>query len=790
MHYRDNSTNIVVNKDDNRNVLRFVKKVRSHWHWFAFSVILCLSLGFLYIRYKSPIYSVSAKLLVNDAKSSSLGGNNELIDFNALFGSKSSVDNEAEILKTRYLLEKVVDDLQANVIYYRKGTVKDQELYNSPFLLQFLNQKDTISGTSFTLRYVNEEVFDIDVDDESKRCFFGKPLYLPKVGKVQILRNSAFSFDEHEYKCSVLSKDAMVKMLRSNIDISVTDKQASTIDINFLTVLPRKGENTLNSLIRKYAEEGINDKNRIADSTISFIENRLLYVGRELGDVEGNIQSFKQKNQLADIETQSELLLRSEETNQSELVQTETKLSILKSIEDYLIDNDGNKRVLPSAVIEGDLVFSSLVDKYNSLLLERDRQTLSSTNENPFVQNLDTQIRNLRADMLSNIRNTRNSLEIAKRRLLEREGRSVGQIRKVPAVERTYLDLARQQKIKQELYVFLLQKREETAISKTSNISNAKVIDPPKADPEPISPKKKKILSILFVLGMGIPVLVLYLKELFNTRIVDKDDISSLTKVPIIAEINENSDSNTIVVYKDSRSVIAEQFRALRTNLTFYLKGTEKTILLTSSMSGEGKSFIALNMAITLSLAGKKVIVMEMDLRKPNLSNKLGITNNFGFTNFIIDSTVSTDDIIRPSGLNDSLSVICSGPIPPNPAELLMDDRMSVLMNELKDRYDYIIVDAPPIGLVTDAQLLNYYADLVLYVVRHGVTFKGQLNIIEDLYESKKMNRLSLVVNGIDSSVNDYGYGYSYGYGYGHGGGYFEERNGKRRTWKLKRTNG
>ncbi|EOR94073.1 Tyrosine-protein kinase Wzc [Arcticibacter svalbardensis MN12-7] len=780
-NWQENPPRETTSKDETKEFLQFVGKILANWFWVLLSTVICLSGAFFYSRYYTPVYKISAKVLFNDEKNGSgLGAQNDLLDLSSLLGSKSSVDNEAEVLKTRMLMEKVVRGLNLNITYYSKGNIRDIELIEPPFTVQLLNTRDTIQSASFDVKFLDSNTFEITNEDVTKTVKYNQPLFLDNIGKVNFVRNVGILRKKDFYKFEVTSIDQTVSAFMNELSVSVTNKQVSTIDLIFNYPIPQKGELILNSLIEKYVQGNITDKNLIADSTISFIENRLQYVGQELGDIEGSIQNFKQKSKITDITEQSKVLIQSSGQYIDELAKVETQLSILNSLENYLKDGSKNKRVLPSAVLPEDMVFSGLIERYNTLLLDRDRQSLSSTENNPYIQNLEEQISNLRIDMLSNLSNTRSSLIITRNKLRQRTGLVEGEIRKVPAAERTYLDLARQQQIKQELYIFLLQKREETAISKTSNISNSKVIDLPKANPIPFKPNKRMILLVGLAIGLIIPLSLIYFKGLLNTRVVTKQDITDNTIVSIIAEIGNNDSGADIIINNESRTPIAEQFRSLRTNLSFFLKGDEKTILLTSSMSGEGKSFISLNLANVLAISGKKVVVMEMDLRKPNLSSKLNLSNSFGVTNYIISEETDINDIIVESGVLPNLYIISSGPIPPNPAETILTKRLDDLMEALKAQFDYIIIDAPPVGLVTDAQLLSKYSDLTLYVVRQGYTYKSQLAIIQDLYSNKKMKQISVLINDIKL---DGGYGYGYGYGgYGYGYGDYGHSNNKKRS--------
>lgn len=748
--------------DDNKAIIEFLNKLLRNWYWLVLGVLVGLAVAFIYLRYSTPIYQINAKILVNDEKKGTGTDNALLGDLAGMMGAKSTVDNEVEILKTRTLMEQVVQELHANVTYYRKGNIRDVELYESPFKVILVKTDSVFVPTLFKLKPIDKTKVEISKENFTQIVNYDQTIYIPETGDIQIIYNN-IPYLEEDYLFQIIDFDSRVADFMNRLTVQVTNKLVTVVDLGFEYPVKKKGEDILNTLIDKYVQSNLRDKNTIADSTIAFIENRLVLVGQELGSVEGDIQSFKQKSQIADISAQSQILIQNSSQYIKDLADVETQLSIINSMQGYLEDKY-NTRVLPSAMLPNDVVFTGLADRYNSLLLERDRRLLSSTVNNPTIVNLDIQLTNLKKDILGNLNSTKSNLTITRTSLLKKTTQLEGAIRDVPATERIYLDLERQQQIKQELYVFLLQKREETAISKTSNISNSRIIDAPKAGNLPISPVRMFILAIGLFVGVTIPFIILYLKDLLNTKIQNKDDIKRKTNVSIIAEIGHNDKYEAELVMKESRSAIAENFRSLRTNLAFYLKSEDqKVVLLSSSMSGEGKSFIAINLALVLAFSGKRVVVMEMDLRKPNLSVKLNSKNTIGFSNYIISSKMTIDKIVQPSGVNDNLFLISSGPIPPNPSELILSERTDELMEKLKNDFDYIIIDAPPIGLVTDAQLLSKYANLSLYVVRQGYTMKSQLSIVEDLDREGKLGKMAILVNDIK---HNYGYGYGYGYGY------------------------
>lgn len=755
---------IFVEKNQVNLKLLFSKLIKN-WYWFILSVIVFLSISYFYLRYTPPIYISSAKILIKsdkgstpgeDAIAKALGGSN--------LGASASLEGEAEILKTRHLMEKVVLDLKSYISYYHKGQIRSVDLYNTaPFKLIILGSLDSIAPISLDVDFNGNEV-NLHHDTFNKKVLFNQAFVIPGLGKVMIQRVASSIAKNQIYSVRVATVNQTIGYLLGKLDVAIPIKNADILTLSFTNQVTQSSEDILNKLIEAYIDANITDKNKVADSTIAFIDNRLIYVGRELGAVEGNVETFKQKNKIADIAAQSGLLVSSTGEYVEQEAKIETQLNILNSVESYLTGSQVNQRIVPSGALLEDPTFAPLVERYNLLVLEKEKSSLSQTEDNPYMQNLNTQIAGSRQDMLSSLKGLKKSLLITKANIQSRSGILAGQVKKVPAVERVFLDLNRQQQIKQELYVYLLTKREETAISKTSNISNCKIIEPPVSF-GPISPIRNNVLGYGFIAGLFLPFLVIFLGDRLDNKVSSKEQVSNLTQVSIIGEIGKSGVlGETIVVSQGSRTPISEQFRALRTNLSFFLKGNEKSILLTSSMSGEGKSFISLNLATVLAISGKKVIVLEMDLRKPNLSNKLNLRNDFGFTNYIVSPELTVDSVVKPSGTHENLFILSSGNIPPNPTEIILNDRMDILMKELNEKFDYIIIDAPPIGMVTDAQLLSKYADLTIYVVRQKFTFKDQISIVQEIYRERKMKNVAILMNDVK---NESSYGYGYGYGYG-----------------------
>lgn len=747
-----------------------IDKFTAHWYWFILFVVLGIAASWLFLRYATPTYNVKAKILVQDEQK---GGNlpgQEVLEQLQLFPGKSNVDNEVEIIQSRSLMEQVVRNLQLNVSYWLENGLNEKELFRQlPFQVRWQSLRDSLEAVRYYVEPLSEMQFRISGENlPPVTAAWGAKVNLPE-GIMQVERRHSFPLIKEKYMVKVVSEDAAISAYQGKLDISIPNRQVSTIDLQLATAIPEKGESIVNELINAYMKASVDAKNRIADSTIAFVDNRLALVSKELTGVEKNIQEFKQANQLADLSEQSKLLINTTGDFSRLLTEQEVKLSVVNSLEQYINDDSNSKRMVPSSMVLQDPTFIVLVQKYNNFQMERERLLISNTPSNPIVQSIDLQLKNLRADLLSNISSLKAGMETSIRELKGRSGKIDQKIQQVPAKERVFLDYSRQQAIKQELYLFLLKKREESAISKSSTLAVARVIDPAKSDAHPYSPRRLLTYLAGLLLGLVIPSVVLYIKDMLNQRVQNKQDVIANTPVPVLAEIGHTKDDEKVVVKKDTVTPIAEQFRAMRTNLQFILSGSqEKVILLTSSMSGEGKSFVAMNLAATLALSGKKVVLMELDLRKPKISEKLGVSNKQGFSTYVIGKT-PLEELIQPSGFHENCWLITSGPIPPNPVELLLLDQTKQLFATLRKQFDYIVIDTAPLGLVTDAQLLGYLADATLFLIRQGYTYKQQLQLSRDFYLQKKLPRMNLVINDVKIGKGfGYGYGYQYGYQYGY----------------------
>jgi len=776
-------------EEDTIDVKQIIAKIINNWALFVISIVVCLCIAALYARYSPTEWHVASKILVEDDKNSpsAASGGSFNSDISSLFNVKSSVDNEVQILKSRSLMTEVVKQIQLNVRTYSNFGFKKVEIYSkSPFNINITYKSDTLINKYYDIIILDKDTYEIrnSEDDVDLKAKFGNPVIL-KQYDITLQRSNLFT-PRGKYGISIESMDATIDEFLKGFSATLSDKQSTMIDLSIDYPQPKKGEAILNALMRQYLLSNLQNKVQIADSTMAFINKEIDIVFNGLNGTEKQFEQYKEENNIADISEQSKALVTSASDYYDKLNQQTIQLTVINDLE-KLLNNPNNKKLLPSALLlnTNDQSFSQSIDSYNQLLIARDKAGLSYTDQNPVIQNYNVQLNNARANLLRNLGTYRDGLITARNELQKQNGTFAGQLKQIPSKQRIYLDFQRQQQLKQDLYLFLLQKREETAISKTSTISSSRIIDYAKSDFSPFKPKKSSIYLIGLVIGIIIPGIYLFVKELLNVKINSKTDIDSHTTTPVIGEISHNKDNISIVVTQNSRSVISEHFRSLRTNLQYVLDPSKANVLLfTSSMSGEGKSFLSLNLGSALALTGKKVLFMELDLRKPKLSENMGLDNNNGFTNYIISKDTDYQKFIKHMPFTENCYVLSSGPIPPNPSELLISEKLETLMADLRRDFDYIIIDCAPVGLVSDALLLEKFADITFYVLRQNYTYKSQLNIVNDLKNNNKVKNLYLLVNDIKAQDgNGYG-GYGYGYGYG---GYVDDEKKSRFSWFKKK---
>ncbi len=753
---------------ENENIKIIFYKYLPHWKYILISLVLSFSFAVIYLKFTQQSFKTTASLIVKD------GSKNEISDQLSAFeglglnlgNSSSSVENEIQLLKSRSLVSKVVQVLKLNVNYYDLNTVNNKELFTEkPINITFLNGDSTAYQKSgvIEIKSINKSSFEILDNNRKHICRFGSTIK-SSFGDIIITPNENF-LKTFYLKITLTKFNHTVDILNQKLVIEKQNKENSIILLSIVTSNTSEGKAFLQELINQHTKDAIIDKNEISKNTLDFINERITYITRELTDVEQDVSSFKSSNKIFDLALNTSSFLESEKQNQKLLSENNIQLKLTEFISEHLKDAKSNE-LLPYNIGISNTAIDNLISNINNIILERNKLLIRSSINNPIVSNLEEQISNLKSNLKESLISQKNSLKIKNKELTREQNILQTKLTSAPSQEKDFREFARQQQIKETLYLFLLQKREETAISEAVTISNIKIIDPPYSDEKATSPKKQLIYIIAFMLGLIIPIGIIYIINLFDTKIHNNSEILNLG-IPYIGDIPITDSKSKLVVGLAERSSVAEAFRLLRTNVNFLIpsiKNSAKSIFITSTISNEGKSFIALNLAATLGLSGKKVALLGLDLRAPKILEYINEKKTIGITSFIVDSSISVNDISIKIPEIENLTIIPSGPIPPNPAELLMSDRLSDLFTEAKEQFDYIVVDTAPVGLVADSLLLNKYADMFIYVARANFLDKRLLNIAESLYDESKLKNMSILLNCSDYKRN-YGYGYSYGYG-------------------------
>jgi len=741
---------------------------------FIVCVGIAITTAYIYLRYKVPYYSSSISLLYKDASGKYIGGDeNMMLDDVMLYKKRSNLANEIEVLKSINIMEEVVTSLGLNVVYYNEGKVKTRELYKSSLQAEVNSIKDSSVAFSVALKREDEKVFAM-YDGKKNPVKSGDEISTFN-GKMKIHFNTQGLDKSDTYYIQWLPVRSAAAGLAGAVNASLLNRDASIIRVDIATEIPEKGRDILNQLALEYKQLGIDDKNKVVDNTIQFIDERLNLISTQLGDVEGGKQNFQQRNNLVDLQGQSEQQISALTEARKRLDEEEIRLQVIDMIRNY-VDNPAKRfQLVPSSLGLSDRTLDGLIAAYNELQLKREAELRISPAAHPSIAAIDNQIEKLRTSIVENLVNIRRSTQSLASRL-SREYQSLqGSLRTIPQKQREFAEIMRQQGIKEKLYLFLLEKREESAITRASAVANSTPLDEAYSAGGPISPDTQGIYRLALIIGLLVPAAFIYIRDLLNDKVTVRTDITKVTDTPIIGEVAHHSSmTRQFVVGVKDRSVLSEQFRILRTNLQFLLSNAptkNPVVLVTSTISGEGKTFCSMNMAAAWAIAGKKTVIIELDLRKPKISKALNLQTDIGISNFVIgNNRMETLPQALPNIQN--LYVIGAGPIPPNPSELIMDSKMGELFTYLRANFDIIIIDSAPVGLVSDAKILSRFVDATLYVVRQRYTVKKQLGYIDDLYKNKALPNMGLIVNDVKMGGNNSYYGYGYGYGYGFGYGY------------------
>ena len=758
-----------------------------YWYLYALGIIGAYTYAWLTIRYATPVYQQKATILIRDDKSKGGGGISEEAIFQELGIAQGgpTLSNEVQVLKSRPLMTEVVKTLGLDVEYYVEGRVRTSEMYPVGVVKAATYElTDEGYNVPFTFEILDEQRFNLTLRDQTTEHQFGQRIQLPEGAFTFTLVGGASS--DNQYSCIFLRPEDAAAGYVGSLGINQLDRSSTVLDLSFKHPVPSKGIDILTTLVEVYNQSTIDEKNRVGKNTIKFVDERIKFLSSELSDVEGNLENFKKRNEIpSEVSSSVDMLIQQFNEYDQQISLLEIQKSMLDALSSYLKDKLTRDEPAPVNLLPPQENMAALVTRYNELLLERNRLMANATAANPVVINLSAQVDQLRLSILETIANTVAELRLNLSKVRERSDLYMNKLGAIPAKERGLLEIKRQQGIKENLFLYLLQKREETALSLAVAVPNARVVDPAINAGGPISPNRRSIYLTALLIGLLIPSGLVYLRYAFTSTVQSETEITKSTRTPLLGSIGYQSGKGHVVVHKNSRTAISEMFRLLRTNLQFLAAGEKnQVIIVTSGTSGEGKSFVTLNLGITLALSEKKTVVLELDLRKPKLIRYLTqAPAEKGITNYLIGQ-MDALQLVQPSEVHPNLSYIASGPIPPNPAELLLTHGLDDLIAELRQHYDYILLDTPPVGMVADALLLSRLADSSLYVVRQGMSHKSSLALIDELHREKKLPRLAIVFNGVQAG-SSYGYGKKYGYGYGYGYGYYEEDLQKKPWWKV-----
>jgi len=770
-----------------------MKAIILNWKWFALSLIICLGLSLIYLRYATPMYQAYAKLLIK-AEEGTRGKSSVMYTSNlGLMSNSSGLENEMEILKSRSIAEEAVRDLKLYVTYYSQGKVKDKLLYkNNPISVDMdPSHLETLAypvNLVITRKKNGYRVEGEYMTSGAKTFKFDKTLTtLPatigtRVGILTFNSNSNTPMaDGMVMKVNINTPRRVCGKYAGSMGVSQTSKSNSIALLTLTDENRQRAVDYLRQLAVCYNRQANEDKNEVALRTEEFINNRLEKINAELGNTEGALQEYKKRQGMIDLKSNAGQALANADAYSKQLVEANTQVALINSLEESVNKQKGSYDLIPANVGLSDPTANQLISKYNEIAAERNRLLRTASESNPTVTPLTAQLDELSGSINSALKQAKRGLEIQRNSIAGQFGKYQGQVTESPEQERMLNQIGRQQEVKSGLYLMLLQKREENSISLAATADKGKLIDEPSAGGQ-ISPKRNIIMLAGLLLGLAIPALIIFLINFFRYKIEGHEDVVKLTKLPILADVAVASDTAKtkadIVVHENQNNQMEEIFRSMRTNLQFVMKENEKVILFTSSTSGEGKTFNAANLSVSFALLGKKVILVGLDIRKPRLAELFEIDDHHhGITPLLATTDPTWEEVkqqILPSGINNNLELLLAGPIPPNPSELVSRQSLEQVVNHLKDHYDYILIDTAPVGLVTDTLQIGRVADATVYMCRADYTPKESFGLINSLADEKKLPNMCIVINGIDMSKKKYGYAYGYGrYGkYGRYGRY------------------
>lgn len=774
----------------------FLRRYIRYWWLFAVALILGFFIAYYYNWYKTPVYAITAKLLVKDNS----GARDQLLQQLDVEAPTINIENEIEIIRSHYLLAKALNQLNFDVSYYLVGDVKVSEVYkNCPFSIAINQLEYRAYSIPFNVDLIDAEEFKFyyNVGSET-RSFTGSygEAFDMGLGTITLLKRANFpkeqlpnpNFEKRHYRIRFNTITANQHRYLSKLSVGLARPQSTVLQIYLEDKVPQKGLDFVNALIQEYLKNDVDVKKRAASNTAIFLDSQLQSIAQDLERIESSREKFKKSKGIIDLESQSQMVLESIKDLDTKKVINKARLSLIRQLKKYVVENQDMRDLAPASLDIDDALLIKLINKLSELQSQREMIINRSTANAPSLVPLNAEIELTRASLLENTKNIERSLENKGQELQESLDKYRGRIERIPTTERELLEIERRFRIQEKLYIFLLQKHAELGISLAATQSDTRIVDRARVLPGPISPVPQRAYSIALILAILIPICIIVAIEKLNDKVDNITLIRKLTAIPILGVVRYNKHKSVLVAVDKPRSSIAEEYRSIRTNLQFFNpEGTASVVMVTSSIGTEGKTFTAMNIAAVMAASGARVVLVGLDMRKPKIVEHFNLTTDLGASNYL-SGNASLDEVLFPSGHLDTLSVLPSGPNPPNPSELIMSKRMDELIAELKTRFDKIVIDTPPIGLVSDGLMLTKVADTTVFVVRDGVTHKNHILHANILYDQGQLKNMAIVFNAVRKKNAGAGYhsGYGYGYGYVYGsdyGSYFEEENTSNETF-------
>lgn len=741
-----------------------------HWYWFLLGIVVALIFATLYLKTTAYKYSVQTTVGLTE-KNTTLGSQMSMLQ-NLGISENKEVEDEIQVFRSLKLIRQAIEELELQTEYFQKKKLKyveqygniPLELYIPPTLKQTLKQKIVLTVRKEKGKiFVNLKVKKM-YDEDYELASITTPFMTP-YGEFRLENKESLETNKTETynrQIIVYPIKVLLQIYAGKLNVATVNKQSNVIKLSIVEENVKKATDFLDKLVHLYNMDAISNKNILANNTAEFIAERLKIVGQQLSEAESNVEMYKKSQNLTDISSEASIYLETANEYNKKLAALETQKNMIESVENYVKNPAYKQKLIPSNIVGEDPTLAVSIQEYNKLLLEQMKLSQSATSENPILVQMNNELGVLRNNVLASIATVKRGLDIGMRDLKKKDIQFNAKIKNVPTQERQYFSVKRQQEIKQTIYLFLLQRQEDIALQLASTEPAARTIDKAYETLSPVSPKKPMIYLIAIMLGLILPFVVIYLRDLFNNTIEDPKSFRKMLKAPYLGSIGVSREQDRVVVKKGKLTPVIEMFSLIRTNIQFMVGSNQSpVIMVTSTISGEGKSFFAINLSMSLALTKKKVVLVGLDIRNPMLIEYMKINEMKGISLYLSENVNDLTDLIIPSGYDDYFDIVPAGPIPPNPAELLLTPKLDKLMDELRKEYDYIIVDTAPVGVVTDTYLLDRIADMSIFVARKDYTPLDAISLVNEIYSNKKLKNISVVLNGTNENTE---YGYSYGY--------------------------